>query len=249
MNRIAKASLKLAAVRREIVRKVRQVGIWATGIHIASRLMDYIRELLTPAGNKIDPFDPKYGTDTSGFIGVGALDIPPDQLEHSMQYRPIWEDEFTTTLASLPVICEDLIFIDLGSGKGRALLLASLFPFRRIIGVELARTLHDVAARNVQIFKDSRQQCKKIETVNENALTFEIPEEPTLFFLANPFDDYVMQAVVSHIEDSLKKHPRKLYIWYVRPIYRKALDGAGFLRLVNDTGRYAFYENHLAPVP
>ena len=242
MKNASDAPGRLSALRRELVRKVRQVGIWGTAMHIGSKLVKGGRGLRSSAKKEVDPFDLKYGTDTDGIIGVGSLDIAADQMEHSMHYGPICDDEFTPTLNSLPVVCEDLVFVDLGSGKGRVLLMASLFPFKRIIGVELSRMLHDTAVRNIQIFKDARQICSQIEAVNADASTFEIPQEPTLFFLANPFDDHVMHLVVSHIRDSLKRHPRKIFVWYIKPCYRKALDGADFLRISRDTGRYVFYE-------
>src|SRR5947208_15284999 len=39
----------------------------------------------------------------------------------------------------------DFTFIDLGSGKGRTLLMASDYPFRRILGVELLAGLDQLA--------------------------------------------------------------------------------------------------------
>ena len=53
-------------------------------------------------------------------------------------------------------------FIDLGSGKGRTLLMASDYPFRRIMGVELLPSLNEIAAaepvavsqRVAKVFRD-----------------------------------------------------------------------------------------------
>jgi hypothetical protein len=53
----------------------------------------------------------------------------------------------------------DLVFIDLGSGKGRTLLMASDYPFRRIVGVELLPALH-LAAHG-----ESEQVPKRIAEV------------------------------------------------------------------------------------
>jgi len=237
---------KFSALYRELVRKVRQVGILGTLIRITSKLVQGARGFISSAKREKDPFDPKYGTDTSGFVGVGALDIPHGQMEHSMHYGPIWEDEFVRILDSLSIAYDDLVFVDLGSGKGRGLLLASLFPFKRIIGVELSQALHDAAVRNIEIFKDSRQRCMQIEAVHGDASTFQIPNEPTFLFLNNPFDDYVMRQAVFNIEASLKLCPRRVLILYVKPCYRSALDGAKFLEKIRDTGRFVFYESQPA---
>lgn len=45
-------------------------------------------------------------------------------------------------LDRLPLDFEEYTFIDLGSGKGRALLIASEYPFRAVVGVELSPKLH-----------------------------------------------------------------------------------------------------------
>lgn len=234
---------KAKGLRRELVRKIHQVGIFGTVKHVAGKVIRDTLRFVFPSDKMPDPFDRKYGTDTAGIIGVGSLDIAEDQMEHSMHYGAIWEDEFTRTMESLPIVCEELAFVDIGSGKGRALLLASLYPFKKIIGVELSAMLHETALANINVFRDERQQCRNIEALCENGASFAIPEDPLLIFLCNPFDDDVMKVVVSHIHDSLRTCPRKIYIWYVKPCYRSALDGAEFLKIVRDTGRYVFYEN------
>src|ERR1700691_4568599 len=42
----------------------------------------------------------------------------------------------------------EFVFVDLGSGKGRTLLMASDYPFQRIVGVELLPALHETAKGN-----------------------------------------------------------------------------------------------------
>ena len=59
------------------------------------------------------------------------------------EYRAAIEPaRFRKVLASLQIAFHDYTFIDFGSGKGRALLLASEFPFKRIIGLEFSPELH-----------------------------------------------------------------------------------------------------------
>jgi len=240
---------RVSALSRELVRKIRQIGILGTAVHIGSKAINRAKRMICGNQEKIDLFDATYGTDTNGIIGVGSLDIPPDQLEHSMHYGPIDGEEFQKTLNDLPIDFEKLIFVDVGSGKGRMLLLASLFPFKRIIGVELSEVLHDTAVNNIQIFKNSNQRCCRIEAVNKNAAIFEIPGEPALFFLANPFDDHVMNLFVSNMRNSLEVNPREIFILYIKPCYRKTLDSAEFLSIIRDTGRYVLYMNQTIATP
>jgi tRNA G46 methylase TrmB len=72
-----------------------------------------------------------------------------DQSEHlrdwtaGFPYLPIRPNTARRVLRSLPLRDHsDYTFVDLGSGKGRMLLIASEFPFRRIVGVEMRRDLH-----------------------------------------------------------------------------------------------------------
>ena len=52
----------------------------------------------------------------------------------------------------------DFTFLDLGSGKGRTLLMASDYPFRRIVGVELLHSLHQIAQENLRLYKSESQK-------------------------------------------------------------------------------------------
>ena len=59
----------------------------------------------------------------------------------------------------------DFTFLDLGSGKGRTLLMAADYPFRRVVGVELLPTLHQTAQENLRLYKSDAQKCFAIEAV------------------------------------------------------------------------------------
>src|SRR5712671_3243440 len=83
-----------------------------------------------------DDFDAKYGTDTGGIVNPWDMDIPDSLVGQAIQYRTARVGAFTQLLESLDIRHELYSFIDFGCGKGRALLLASRFPFKEIIGVE-----------------------------------------------------------------------------------------------------------------
>src|ERR1700685_4417530 len=63
-------------------------------------------------------------------------------------------------------------FIALGSGKGRTLLMASDYPFRRIVGVELLPMLHRAATENLGKYRSGPQKCFAIEAICPDALVF-----------------------------------------------------------------------------
>src|SRR5690349_10268858 len=96
------------AMRREVIRKYRQVGILATLKHTVVKLFRDMRGLVLKPPHEEDTFDARYGTDTSGTVGVGSLDIPESQMDHAMRYGTLSEEEFTRLMKELPIVFNDL---------------------------------------------------------------------------------------------------------------------------------------------
>ncbi len=234
-----------SALRREIQRKFREVGICGILKFGTRKLIYKMRNTASFNKENLDPFDLKYGTDTSGIIKPGALDIPDDRMMHAVQYQTAIVEVFIEMLSSLTIPYEEFIFFDLGSGKGRALLLSSRFPFKGILGVELSSDLHRIACRNIQIYKDELQKCHKIQSVCEDAARYAIPYEKIVFYLFNPFDGHIMRLVLSNIENSIRKYFRDIYIAYLKPVHRNVFDNAAFLQITKETERYVIYKSKL----
>src|SRR6202035_689809 len=90
-------------------------------------------------------------------------------------YYGISPSGFNQMMEALDLDWPRFTFVDLGSGKGRALLLASRFLFRRIVGVEIAPELSEVAAANIQRFVAPWQMCREIEAHTGDAAEFIYP--------------------------------------------------------------------------
>ena len=187
---------RVKALRREIFRKVHQVGVRGTLKHIVVKTFQYLRQARSPERQLPDPFDSMYGTDTAEIVPVGALDIPERRLTHANRYEPVALQDFDIALKEVPVRYEEYVFVDMGCGKGRALLLASRRPFKRIIGVELSVSLTKVAAENIRIYRDEMQRCREIEVLCQDASNYELPKDKIVLHLYNPFGSEIMRAVV-----------------------------------------------------
>jgi hypothetical protein len=233
---------RIRGLRREIARKFAQDGLWETLKGGTLRLVHETRKLGWSHQQNSHPFDIKYGTDTGGVIEAGALDIADAKVAHANRYQTAIVEVFVSILSELPMRHEEFSFIDLGSGKGRALLLASQFPFKEIIGVELSPCLHRIACRNIQIYRDDFQRCQKIRSICEDAAKYKIPPEKAVFYLFNPFDKQVMQIVLENIEKSLHRVPREIYVIYLKPSHRDVLDQSRFLKVASHSDRYVIYE-------
>jgi predicted RNA methylase len=136
----------------------------------------------------------------------------------------------------------DYTFIDLGSGKGRALFLAAMYPFYEIVGVEVQQKLHRIAEQNIANFEVPGQQCRNVWSRCLDARDYEFPDTPILLYLFNPFPNYVMQKVIENLRESLKENPRPAYVVYNAPWERAVLDSAGFLENIAETSQYVLYK-------
>jgi hypothetical protein len=145
--------------------------------------------------------------DTTGIVQISALSVLGKNGPFALQYEPMSPDELAEVLQQIEIRFEDYTFIDFGSGKGRVLLMAACRPFRRIVGVEFAKELHDIAVKNLATFSGPRQ-CRKMESIHADAIDFVIPAGPLVIFFNNPFRDPVMAVVMQNLSISLQAEPR-----------------------------------------
>ena len=100
-------------------------------------------------------FDWRYKVRTCGVVSLDRLTIESDNARHGVFYHPTHSKFLFEVLGALDIDYERYRFIDLGSGKGRVLLVASEFPFREVLGVEFARELHEIACQNLRRLQES----------------------------------------------------------------------------------------------
>jgi len=137
----------------------------------------------------------------------------------------------------------DFVFLDLGSGKGRTLLMASDYPFRRIVGVELLPTLHQAAQENLSKYRNESQKCFALESICADATEFPLPVEPIVLYLFNPFPEAGLWRVIANLEQSLQESPRSVYVLYHNPLLDHVLGGSAALKKIGGTHQYAIYQS------
>src|ERR1700676_5046614 len=172
-------------------------------------------------GGGISEFDRTSRVDTDGKFGgwtyLSDLKIPSPNWIEASNYLPIEPERFRSVITSLGVKFEDYTFIDFGSGKGRGLLLASEFPFRRIIGLEFSPELHGIAENNIRRYRPATQLCGNVQSMNLDFVDFMPPPEPLILFFFDPCRGRVLVDVETKIGQSLLEYPRPLYLAYVAP--------------------------------
>jgi SAM-dependent methyltransferase len=137
----------------------------------------------------------------------------------------------------------DFTFIDLGSGKGRVLLMAADYPFKRIVGVEFIPELHRAAQENIARFASDRQQCRQIETLCMDARDFQFPPESLVVYLFNPFSESTFAQVLENLRRSVEQSPRPVYIAYRFTEFGPLLAQAEWLEKIAGTEQWAVYRN------
>lgn len=160
-------------------------------------------------------------------------------------YQPTDSALFHEMIGALPQQAgfdfPDFTFVDLGSGKGRTLLMASDYPFRRIVGVELLPALNQAAQENLSKYQSESQKCFVIESICADATEFPFPAEPTLLFLFNPFPESGLRRVIANLEQSLRAHPRKVYVLYHNPLLQHVVSESAGLEKIGGTHQFAVY--------
>jgi SAM-dependent methyltransferase len=209
------------------------------------------RPKLKPA---IHPFDALHGTDTSGLIpGNILVQGTTAKLEELTAYYGVAPSILHGLLdiwlhRTNPQPIEKTVFLDIGAGKGRAMLLASQFPFLRVEGVELNPTLASIAHANISLWhKDLHaESLSPLQLRHADATTCPLPLEPTLAFLFHPFELPLLRRFLRHIETSQAAHSSAFDLIYANSEHDSCLDQhPAFTRLW--TGRVPMTaEDHLA---
>jgi hypothetical protein len=196
--------------------------------------------------SQVSEFDREHGVETEGqfdgWIYLSDLDIPGPNWIEGNDYLPIGQERFQHVLASFDIAFEDFTFIDFGSGKGRALLLASAYPFKRIIGLEFSPKLHQIAEENIRRYRSPTQKCSDIQSVNTDFVDYALPPEASVLFFFHPCRIRVLSLAMAGIQRSLLSSPRPLYIAYVAPTLdqQQLFASAGFLEKIVDNEEFKF---------
>lgn len=192
-------------------------------------------DLLKPTAFPIHPFDQIHEVDTSGLLPSGHLATGHRNDEHITAYYAVAPSILRTliehwreTVPPFPI--HSYTFLDVGCGKGRAVLIASELGFRQVVGVELNPQMAAIAKTNARQWQQAHAadatapSLASVEIVEQDALDYTFPSTPTLVFLFHPFEAPVLKALIRRIETQFAKRPDTLDIVYVNAECAHLLD-------------------------
>jgi hypothetical protein len=167
-----------------------------------------------------------------------------------------WNGDYSCASPKLPERIKRLnldwnsfAYLDLGSGKGKSLLMAAQIPFAKVIGIEISPKLVTVAQKNLARHRNFDLKCKDIELVLQDATTYDFPRYPLVMYSLNTFPPAVMRVVLANLGRSLEQHPREAYLISTPtpPEIESLFSECGFLKLVDSGPSYQSYRALLTP--
>lgn len=180
----------------------------------------------------------KYNIQTTSITETKKLKIKGFDTTGANEYMPSNYVLLNRVFKELNTYSHNKTFIDIGCGKGRALIVAAHFGFQELTGVEFIAT-H---------CQDAQKQIHKIEKLFNKALfhiicmdatQYEIPDHAQTLFFYNPFNEEVMNKVIQNIRESLVRKKRQLFVIYFSPLYKQNFIEIGF-REIYRTARFNF---------
>jgi SAM-dependent methyltransferase len=213
----------VAAARPDLITKLRRIKFSIASTGLRRGLADTATLLLSYSPEHDRAFDTRHGTDTAGSVQPAQLGITDDAVrEQAILYLPSPTRVTRWMLDNVGIDHPEFSFVDLGCGKGRVLLVASDYPFRRIVGVEISPELTAIARRNSERYQPASRRCGDISVENVDATRFEFPDTNLLIHLYHPFEPSITTAVLAHLEASLAARPRRIVIAYL--LYTAAVE-------------------------
>ena len=107
------------------------------------------------------------------------------------------------------------VFVDLGAGKGKIVMLAARYPFARVTGVEISEDLNVIGRRNLAQGR-YRQRAKHVELVTADIAEYEIPDDVTVAYIYNTVRGETFDRVIANLVASVDRRPRRMPVIYLR---------------------------------
>jgi SAM-dependent methyltransferase len=195
---------------RRIVRGFREHGIKLTAIHA----LDFVGHYW---------FDMRYGTDTAAVLRLEKLNVVGENKKFGGPYMPTRSRPFRK-LMDAQDFPPGSVFVDLGCGKGKVVLMATEYEFKRIVGVEFSPELVSIAKQNVARFWAKKRLKIGYEVILGDVAKYAIKEDENIFFLYNSFGRPILESFLKNLDASLRAKPREAFLIYNNPVCRALVD-------------------------
>ena len=188
--------------------------------------------------------DLRMGASTRGMVKNDAL-LSTVAGSDGNWYQPVPVLKFKRIAAAVPLEPAEMTFLDLGAGRGRALLLAAEAGFPRLVGVEIDAVLAAEAERNLLRYarRHDGSPGRSVEwsVLCQDAAEVVVPMGPVLVFVFNPFGRETLRMVLERVEESYQAAPRPLLLAYYNPAHADVGEMRGLFSRIADGRDWALY--------
>ena len=157
----------------------------------------------------------KYRINTSRPIELKDLTIKNGDIRQSSRYEAVNYYILENLINRTRSLTRATTFTDLGCGKGRVMVVAAHYGFKKIRGVDFAEEVCAEARHNMTILQ--KELDFEYEVSCTNVLDYTVQPDDTVFFMFNPFTSNTISGFLDKVEESLLHHPRDIYFLYVSP--------------------------------
>jgi SAM-dependent methyltransferase len=229
-----------------------------------SRAASSVRDLVAGATRRLfaarpakHPFDRRHKVDTGGLIYAEALAWGHEHDHESAGYYATAPSLFhqaivrwSGLLADSGYAVGDWTFVDIGAGKGRVVMMASEYPFREVVGVELNPGLIKIARRNLRTWTRARMRirmrtrfrtqspsacaCGYVHLVKGDALSFPLPDGPVVLFFFNSFEREMVRMWLERLVDAARSRSAPIDLIYAHPEHRELIQQTPGMELLAD---------------
>jgi hypothetical protein len=182
-----------------------------------------------------DGFDKKFGTTTSLILRQYELpeSVSLQRFQTSGRCHPSPVASVKMALRALVqynVQYNDFVFIDVGAGLGRNLLLAADYPFKKIIGIEHSAYLNEITKENIEKYQSKMKVASTFELNCIDALEYPFPKEHIVFYFWRPFSEEIAAQFVKKLELFIGENTYRVILIFLGQVYL-AVKQSPFLEL------------------
>lgn len=177
-------------------------------------------------------FDRKHGVTTHAVLFLTDLDPETlgDAHAHATHYEAIPQAAFAALLSCVPQeAIPNATFVDVGAGMGRAVLMATEYPFKTVVGIELSPGLHQIALENIERAHDLQTRCRDVRLVRADARRARFPGGDLVVFLYNPFDGDALDDVLDRLAE--RRAGGRVWLLYHTPVHAERIAAREYVRI------------------
>ncbi|MGA8534391.1 MAG: class I SAM-dependent methyltransferase [Candidatus Tumulicola sp.] len=192
-------------------------------------------------------FDRDHGVTTHAVAFLHDLDPAStgDACAHATHYEAVPVAAFRRLLSKLSAAeIQSSVFVDVGAGMGRAALLATEYPFKQIVGIEVSPALFQIARENLAKAHDLATRCRDVRLVCADARKHRFPSGDLVVFLYNPFDGEALDEMLDRLAE--RRPAGSEWLLYHTPVHAQRVHARGY-ELIAELPDSRIYGNHAFP--